>query len=128
MGSRLRLIIDPEAQKEINNAIDWYESTKEGLGKNFYTYLDGYFKTLIIGNVLFLIKRKPAYRELSLKRFLLIITYEQTDREIYVFSVFNTNQDPAKKNNPSSTLGHFFWDLMTAFIVQTLFAISLFAS
>lgn len=35
MGSRLRLIIDPEAQKEINNAIDCYESTKEGLGKNF---------------------------------------------------------------------------------------------
>ena len=60
-------------------------------------YLDGYFKILKRGNVLFPVKRYPAYRELPLKRFPFVIIYEQTAFEIYVFSVFNADQDPAKK-------------------------------
>lgn len=97
MTSKLKLTIDPAAQIEIEDAIDWYDSARVGLGKEFYTYLDGYFNTLLQGNVLFSIKRKPAYRELALKRFPYVIIYEQTDTEIYVFSVFNTDQNPAKK-------------------------------
>jgi len=97
MTSNLLLSIAPEAQEEIAKAIEWYESKSEGLGKEFYNYLDGYFKTLLEGNVLFSIKRKPAYRELPLKRFPFVIIYEQTETEIYIFSVFNTHQNPKEK-------------------------------
>lgn len=99
MVSKLKLILDPAAQIEIFKAVDWYESAREGLGKEFYNYLDGYFKTLCEGNVLFPVKRKPAYRELPLKRFPFVIIYEQTAKEIYVFSVFNTHQSPNKKTD-----------------------------
>ncbi|QMU65415.1 MAG: type II toxin-antitoxin system RelE/ParE family toxin [Flavobacteriaceae bacterium] len=100
MGSKkLELTIDPEAQIEIDKAIENYEKAREGLGEEFYYYLDGYFEVLREDNVFFNIKRKPAFRELPLKRFPYVIIYEHTKTEIYVFSVFNTNQDPAKKRH-----------------------------
>jgi hypothetical protein len=92
-----KLTIEPEAQVEIEEAIDWYESKQPRLGKEFYNYLDGYFNTLKQANALFAIKRKPVYRELALKRFPYVIIYEHTDTEIFVYSVFNTHQDPNKK-------------------------------
>ena len=97
MGSKLKLTIDPEAEIEIAETIDYYETARTGLGQEFYNYLDGYFKVLLEGNVFFEIKRKPAFRELPLRRFPYVIIYEHTDTEIYVFSVFNTSQDPEKK-------------------------------
>ena len=97
MGSKLKLTIDPEAQIEIEDAVDYYEEARVGLGADFYNYLEGYFKVLTEGTIFFEIKRKPAFREMPLKRFPYVIIYEHTETEIYVFSVFNTNQDPEKK-------------------------------
>ena len=100
MGSKkLKLTIDSEAQIEIEKAIEHYETIRSGLGKEFYNYLDGYFGVLTEGNVLFKIKRRPAFRELPLKRFPYVIIYEQTKKEIYVFSVFNTYQNPRKEKD-----------------------------
>lgn len=95
MGSKL--IIEPDAQKEIIEAIEWYESRQSGLGKDFFNYLDGYFQTLKNGNSFFEIKRKPVFRELPLKRFPFVIIYEVLKNQIVVYSVFNTLQHPNKK-------------------------------
>tara|TARA_R110002049_G_scaffold284031_1_gene464557 strand:+ start:846 stop:1139 length:294 start_codon:yes stop_codon:yes gene_type:complete len=92
-----KLTIEPEAQIEIEDAIDWYESKQTGLGEEFYNYLDGYFETLKEATALFPIKRRPVFRELPLKRFPYVIIYEHTKSEIFVYSVFNTHQDPIKK-------------------------------
>ena len=99
MGSRLLLIIDPEAQLEIDKAIEWYEKARIGLGKEFFNYLEGYFKTLQQNKISFQIKRKPVFRELALKRFPYVIIYEQTKEEIYIYSIFNTHQNPIKKSH-----------------------------
>jgi hypothetical protein len=95
MGSKL--VIDPAAQTEIYDAIDWYESQQLGLGEEFYNYLQGYFETLKNRNVNFSIKRKPVYRELPLKRFPYVIIYEKIKNTVIVYSVFNTHQHPIKK-------------------------------
>ncbi|MGB0879995.1 MAG: type II toxin-antitoxin system RelE/ParE family toxin [Polaribacter sp.] len=95
MGSKL--VIESEAQKEIDEAIEWYESKQIGLGKDFFNYLDGYFKTLKNGKASFEIKRKPVFRELPLIRFPYVIIYEKYRNQIIVYSVFNTSQDPYKK-------------------------------
>jgi len=95
MGSKL--IIEPEAQIEIDKAIEWYESKKIGLGADFFNYLDGYFQTLKNSKALFEIKRKPVFRELPLKRFPYIIIYEEYQNQVIVYSVFSTFQDPNKK-------------------------------
>ncbi len=57
-----KLTIEPEALIEIEQAIEWYESQQTGLGKEFYNYLDGYFKTLKEATAFFPIKRKPVFR------------------------------------------------------------------
>lgn len=95
MGSKL--IIVPEAQIEIEEAIEWYEGKVVGLGAEFFNYLDGYFQTLKNEKVLFEIKRMPVFRELPLKRFPYVIIYEKLQDKIIVYSVFNTSQDPSKK-------------------------------
>ena len=95
MGSKL--IVGPEAQIEIYDAIDWYESKQTGLGEEFYNYLEGYFETLRNGNADFPVKRKPVFRELPLKRFPYAIIYAKEKDAIYVYSVFNTHQHPLKK-------------------------------
>lgn len=95
MGSKL--IVEPEAQIEIYDAIDWYESKQTGLGEEFFNYLEGYFETLRNGNADFPIKRKPVFRELPLKRFPYVIIYAKEKDAIYVYSVFNTHQHPLKK-------------------------------
>ncbi|GGG43135.1 type II toxin-antitoxin system RelE/ParE family toxin [Bizionia arctica] len=92
-----KLIIDPEAQEEIDEAIMWYESKQVGLGADFLNYLDGYFQTLKNRKALFEIKRKPVFRELPLKRFPYIIIYEEYQNQIIVYSVFHTFQDVNKK-------------------------------
>jgi len=97
MVSKPILIIDPEAQKEIDEAIEYYETVREGLGFEFYNYLDGYFKTLQQNEAYFQIKRKPIFRELPLKRFPFVIIYEHNYQEIYIYSVFNTYQNPKHK-------------------------------
>ena len=91
------LTIEPEAQIETEDAIDWYESKHTRLGEEFYNYLDCYFKTLKEATALFPIKRKPVFRELPLKRFSYVIIYENTKSDIFVYSVFNKHQDPIKK-------------------------------
>ena len=95
MGSKI--IIEPEARIEIEEAIEWYESKKPGLGAEFLNYLDGYFQTLKNGKALFEIKRKPTFRELPLRRFPYIIIYEEYKEKIIIYSVFSTFQDPHKK-------------------------------
>ena len=41
-----KLVIELEAQIEIEEAIEWYESKQVGLGADFLNYLNGYFQTL----------------------------------------------------------------------------------
>jgi len=91
------LIIEYEAQLEIDDAIEWYESKQDGLGEEFLNYLGGYFQTLTTGKPDFEIKRKPFFRELPLKRFPYVIIYEKLNDAIIVYSIFNTHQNPVKK-------------------------------
>ncbi|HUH26665.1 type II toxin-antitoxin system RelE/ParE family toxin [Gelidibacter sp.] len=92
-----KIIILPLAQKEIDNALVWYESKQKGLGADFLTYLGGYFLAIRQGFAIYQVKRKPYFRELPLKRFPFVIIYEINGDEIIIFSVFNVHQDPNKK-------------------------------
>ena len=85
------------AQREIDEALAWYESKQKGLGIEFLNYLESYFLVLKNESVSFQIKRRPFFRELPLKRFPFVIVYEVNNQHVIVYSVFNTYQDPKKK-------------------------------
>ena len=93
------LLIKPEAEDEINEAVDWYESKKIGLGLEFLIHLQDYFDILKTEIPIFQIKRKPSYRELPLIRFPYVIIYEVIDNNVIIYSIFNTKQDPIRKRN-----------------------------
>ncbi len=91
------LIIKPEAEDEINQAVDWYEAKQLGLGYDFLIHLQSYFDLLKTEVPIFELKRKPSYRELPLGRFPFVIIYELRDDTIVVYSIFNTSQNPIRK-------------------------------
>ena len=55
------IYIETEAQNEIDEAIDWYESKQLGLGEEFLEYLDGYYETLKTEIPQFQIKENHFY-------------------------------------------------------------------
>jgi hypothetical protein len=90
------LEVKNEANLEIIEAYLYYEEKRTGLGEEFLEHLNGYFERIIENPEHFPQKRKP-YREVFIKRFPFLIIYETTKREVIVYSVFNTWQNPEKK-------------------------------
>lgn len=87
----------PLAEKEIDAAIEFYESRSKDLGKRFLTYLKSYLKVLKTNPELFEIKKQPCYRELTLVKFPFVIIYEIFENEIIIHSVFHTSKNPQRK-------------------------------
>jgi|TARA_B110000977_G_scaffold50646_1_gene68791 hypothetical protein len=90
------LEVKNEANLEIIEAYLYYEEKRTGLGEEFLEHLNGYFERIIENPEHFPQKRKP-YREVFIKRFPFLIIYETTKREVIIYSVFNTWQNPEKK-------------------------------
>lgn len=90
------LDVKDEANIDIIEAYLYYEEKRIGLGEEFLEHLDTYFDRIITNPEHFPKKRKP-YREAFLKRFPFLIIYEITKEKVIVYSVFNTWQNPKKK-------------------------------
>jgi len=87
----------PLAEKEIDESIEFYESRRKGLGKQFLSYLKSYLKVLKTNPQLFEIKKKPCYRELTLVKFPFVIIYEIIENDVIIHSVFHTSRNPQRK-------------------------------
>lgn len=91
------LILAPEAERELDDAADWYERDRPGRGAKFLGRVADAFAA---------IRRSPKafspyrvrYRRLVVKHFPYAVIYgydEHTDT-VTVYSVFHTSQDPSK--------------------------------
>ena len=89
------LEVKDEANLEIIEAYLYYEEKRTGLGEEFLEHLNSYFDRITENPEHIPQKRKP-YREVFIKRFPFLIIYETTKREVIVYSVFNTWQNPEK--------------------------------
>jgi plasmid stabilization system protein ParE len=89
------LIIAPEAEQDINEAYDWYEARRVGLGEEFLSRVDACIQA---------IRRTPEmhatvhenYRRGLVRRFPYAIFYEFASRTVTVYCVFHTSQNPDK--------------------------------
>lgn len=90
------VVIEPRALADIQDAIDYYESKRAGLGEYFYKVVDEHLDT-ISANPFFEIRYKD-YRGLPIKKFPFIIFYfiDEEMKTVYVLSVFNTSLNPSK--------------------------------
>ena len=88
--------IEPEALQDIQEAIDWYELQKGGLGEKFYDHLEMSMKSLE-SNPYFQV-RYTSIRCLPLNIFPYMIHFsiDETKSIVIVRAVFNTARNPEK--------------------------------
>lgn len=87
------LLIQTEAWLEIQNAYDWYEEQKEGLGDEFLEEIEICYKILIEAPERFPFKNH-LYRRITTERFPYIIMYEIEEKTIIISRVRHIKQRP----------------------------------
>ena len=90
------LEIKIEAIADMQDAYDYYEENKKGLGGRFLDTVENHFDRIQLYPEHYQIKRKP-YREAVVKDFPYVIIFEIIENSIIVYAVFNTYLDPSKK-------------------------------
>lgn len=88
----VRFIVTVDAQQDLTDAYDWYESRRTGLGEDFLACIDACFAR---------IRRTPEmcaialdnYRRALVRRFPYAIIYELTSEALTVHGVFHTARD-----------------------------------
>ena len=91
-----KIVIEPRAIVDIQDAVDYYDFKKEGLGLQFYSALVDAIKYLE-SNPHYQIRYKD-YHALPLRKFPYIVLFyiDENDKEVYIMSVFNTFLNPLK--------------------------------
>lgn len=90
-----KLVIAPEAERDIAEAYDWYEDRRAGLGEEFLGCVDA----CIDG-----IARSPelhppiheSYRRVLVRRFPYTVFYEHVAGTVTIYGIFHTSRNPEK--------------------------------
>jgi plasmid stabilization system protein ParE len=91
----LPVILRPEAEAEIEDACDWYESQREGLGSEFLRVLDAAFAVIARQPELYAILYRQA-RRAPLRRFPYSIIYVAQRDHIDVVACFHASRAPRR--------------------------------
>jgi len=91
--SDYRLVIQPEADSNLESAHDWYESQREGLGIKFVEAVEATFLQIL--------RRPTAYavtyrgcRQYAVRRFPYVIHYLVADDRVSIAAVLHGHRDP----------------------------------
>ena len=96
--------LSEEAELDVANGYEWYESKREGLGEEFLDSLDQAKAAIVANPTTYRVRYKKQVRGFIVDRFPYVIFYILTSESIDVISVFNTNQHPKKwKSRVKST-------------------------
>ncbi len=87
------LIISPEAEADIAEAFDWYETQVSGLGSEFLLVLDALFNSILRNHLLYPIAYKNVHRAL-IRRFPYSVFFIVEETKIVVLSVFHVKRNP----------------------------------
>ena len=90
------LVIKPRAIRMMQEAYQWYEEQKQGLGEDFLEELESYYIKLQ-SHPEYFGKIRKNFRQAALKRFPYVIVYEIIKTEVVVFAVFHTRRNPKFK-------------------------------
>lgn len=93
----MTLEITSEARQDLQDAYDWYEDQKTGLGDQFVSQFKAACKSVIKSPEGYQSIR--TFRQIPLKRFPFLVLYDLIDGKIVVFGVFHTRKNPDKKNH-----------------------------
>jgi toxin ParE1/3/4 len=80
----------PEARVELNEAVDWYEQRRPGLGSRFFAQVKAALNRIAANPQL-----HAPVRKARVHRFPYLIFYREEPGEVIVISVFHTSRDPS---------------------------------
>ena len=89
------LIIRPEAEAELGEAFEWYESRVQGLGSEFLLAIDATLAN-ILRNPLHHPCVHKAVRRALLRRFPYEIFFVLGEHHIVILAVFHANRNPKR--------------------------------
>lgn len=91
-----KIEVKEEARQDIADAMYWYASKVENLDKRFLKAVE---ETLlkIQQNPFAFKKVYKKFRQTAVKKFPYVILYEPEQKNVVIYSVFNTWQHPKKK-------------------------------
>jgi toxin ParE1/3/4 len=84
----------PEARVEFNEATDWYEKQRAGLGTTFVTRTRAVLDRIADDPL----RHAPVYldvRKVLVAKFPYVVLYREELGEVIVVSVFHTSRDPS---------------------------------
>lgn len=88
-----RVEFNPNAQQEIADSFDWYESREEGLGSAFLGALDDCVRRVQLHPEMAPTAFKN-YRRALLKRFPFAVFYRVSSRVLTIYAVFHCSKSP----------------------------------
>lgn len=89
----MRLIIRPEAESELLDAIDWYEARSPGLGSELLRCIDACFQRIFRNPELYPVVHRKV-RMAIVRRFPDLVLYRLGKESISVIAVFHAKRDP----------------------------------
>ena len=89
----------PEVAKDYNEAYEWYEQQKDGLGKEFIKSVSDKLDEIVTQPQTFGQRSKIGYREAKVKTFPYLIIYKiyKQKKTIFVNAIYHTSRNPRKK-------------------------------
>ena len=93
------LIVREEAVEEVKDAYLYYERIREGLGERFLSELRKRYSEIAEHPQSYgFIDSKKSIRDIKVRYFPYQVIYEIIKNKVVVFSVFNSRQNPSKRN------------------------------
>jgi len=90
------LVIRPIAAQTARKAYEWYEEQQPGLGNLFLKELESSFSILEDKPGIYA-KIKKNFRQKVLKKFPYVVVFEIINKDVIVYCIFHTSQNPRKK-------------------------------
>ena len=91
---RHRVRIRPEAERDVRDAVIWYEEQRRNLGKDFISELDAVYERIVDNPCLYADIHRGICRAVT-RRFPYGVFYLATDTEVIVFAVLDMARDPS---------------------------------
>ena len=91
-----KVILKPGAEEDTEQAYNWYEDQRAGLGEEFLYELETTYRKLenlprAFG------KLTKIYRRAPLKRFPYLVIFEIKRQEVIVYAIFHTSRNPRSR-------------------------------
>jgi len=89
----LPAVLRPAAQIEFDDAVDWYESRRQGLGTRFATAVRDLFNRISAAPFVYPTVLEDG-REALVKKYPYCVYYRVEAARVVVIAVFHTSRDP----------------------------------